>query len=96
MKRGCCHFIVSGRVQGVFFRASTQDQAILLGLSGWVRNLTSGKVELLACGDMRKIEELETWLWQGPKFAKVTEVKSEPLTETATGTLRGFDIRADR
>jgi acylphosphatase len=91
----CNQFIVSGKVQGVFFRASTRDQAIRLGLSGWVRNLSNGDVELLAYGDRESIEELGQWLWHGPQFAKVTEVKSVRLSGNSFDTVKGFEVRGD-
>lgn len=70
----CALFRVRGRVQGVFYRASAQEQALRLGLTGWVRNSADGEVELLACGDARQLEALEQWLWQGPPAARVTAV----------------------
>lgn len=71
----CCrHFFVSGRVQGVFYRAFTQETARRLGLTGWVRNLPDGRVELVACGEPSRIAELESRLWQGPPHAKVEAV----------------------
>lgn len=71
---GCRHFLVSGRVQGVFYRASTQEQARQLGLTGWVRNLPDGQVELVACGDESGLVRLEQWLRQGPPHAQVETV----------------------
>lgn len=94
MNNCCYHMIISGRVQGVFFRASTRDQATRLGLTGWVRNRNDGDVELVACGDMKKIKQLEAWLWQGPKFAKVTEVKSEHMSENCKAQ-KHFEVRTD-
>ena len=71
----CCRrFLVSGHVQGVFYRAATQAAARRLGLGGWVRNLADGNVELIACGDAAKLKELERWLWQGPPRARVAQV----------------------
>ncbi len=67
-------FRVSGRVQGVFYRASTREQALALGLTGYARNLPDGAVEVLACGDAGAIEALERWLWEGPAAARVAEV----------------------
>ena len=96
MMHQCCRFTVSGRVQGVFFRASTRDIAQQLGLNGWVRNLSTGHVELLASGEKKDIEKLEQWLWQGPEFAKVNEVKSEVLFDTGIDDLKGFEVRGDR
>jgi acylphosphatase len=66
--------IVSGRVQGVSYRASTADEARRLGLVGWVRNLRDGTVELEAEGPPDAIEKLLTWCQHGPPAAKVTNV----------------------
>ena len=79
----------------MFFRASTRDRALMLNLSGWVRNISGGGVELVACGDPNNVEQLMAWLWQGPKFARVTEVKSERLSETSSGVQKDFEVRAD-
>ncbi len=95
MTHQCCRFIVSGRVQGVFFRASARDKAQQLELNGWVRNLRNGHVELVACGDQQNVEKLKQWLWQGPKFAKVKEVRSEILFDTRVDDLKGFEVRRD-
>ncbi len=70
-------FLISGKVQGVWFRATTQEKANELGLTGWARNLTDGRVEVLACGELSKINELHEWLKQGPELAKVLEVVRE-------------------
>lgn len=68
------HFIVSGRVQGVFFRRHTQKKAQQLKLTGWVRNLPDGSVEAKIFGDVIALQQMEQWLHQGPSHAKVTEV----------------------
>ena len=70
----CVRCIVSGRVQGVFFRATAQRKALELKISGWVRNLPDGSVEVLACGDEANVKKLQDWLWQGPPHARVTDV----------------------
>lgn len=75
----CMHCYVSGKVQGVWFRASTQAQAKRLELSGWARNLPDGRVEVLACGEAGKIEELYEWLKHGPELARVTNLFREEL-----------------
>ena len=67
-------FLVSGKVQGVFFRASTRNEALRLGLSGYARNLADGRVEVVASGRPDALHELEQWLWQGPSAARVDEV----------------------
>ena len=74
------HYLVSGRVQGVSYRASTATKAKELGLSGWVRNLVDGRVELMACGPAALLSELEAWLWQGPAAAEVTHVEAAVAT----------------
>lgn len=86
----CRHYKVSGRVQGVFFRASTESTARRLGLTGWVRNLPDGGVELVACGDESKLQELEQWLWQGPPHARVEQVTGR---EVPTQLFSGFSVR---
>ncbi len=75
----CEQYRVKGRVQGVFFRASTRDQAQRLGLRGYVRNLPGGDVEVVAWGEREDLHKLAAWLWKGPPSARVTDVASEPL-----------------
>jgi len=70
----CRRCIVSGRVQGVFFRASTRDRAFALGVSGHARNLPDGRVEVLACGEAEAVAALCEWLRLGPPHARVTDV----------------------
>ncbi len=74
-------FIVSGRVQGVFFRASTRERALGLGLTGHAKNLDDGRVEVLASGSADALEVLEQCLQQGPPVARVEQVFRENLTE---------------
>lgn len=71
-------FFISGRVQGVFYRAGTREQALELGLSGYARNLPDGRVEVLAGGDPAALDALERWLWKGPPAASVAAVTREP------------------
>lgn len=71
----CRKFIVTGRVQGVWFRASTRDQALRLGIHGYARNLPDGSVEVVACGKKDTVQTLYLWLWQGPPQARVDAVK---------------------
>jgi acylphosphatase len=68
-----CH--VSGRVQGVFYRASTRDRARELGVTGYARNLSDGRVEVFACGDPAAVEALCRWLWLGSPASHVTAVE---------------------
>jgi len=84
------NLIVLGRVQGVFFRASTLEQAQQLGLVGWVKNLPEGSVEIVAEGRRYAIEELVTWCRQGPPMAKVMDVLTR--WEEATEEFQTFRI----
>jgi len=68
---------VSGRVQGVFFRASARHEAERLGIRGYARNLPDGRVEVLACGAKPLVEELCAWLLKGPAQAQVSNVSCE-------------------
>lgn len=87
----CCRRCrVSGRVQGVFYRASTQQQAERLGVSGWARNLPDGTVEVLACGREQDVEALCRWLWDGPRLAEVADVQCESVEYQG---LSGFTTR---
>jgi acylphosphatase len=78
-------FLVSGRVQGVFFRASTREQALQLKLTGHARNLPDGRVEVIAHGESGAIDSLERWLWQGPPAAKVERIERESYQGDAPG-----------
>jgi acylphosphatase len=73
----CRRSFVSGRVQGVFYRATCVRKATSLGLTGWARNLADGRVEVLACGDAEKVEEFVAWLWEGSPASRVTDVATE-------------------
>ena len=84
------HYWISGRVQGVCFRFSTRERAACLGITGWVRNLRDGRVEVLAGGDEEALLRFENWLRQGPPGAVVTEVRSDIAPGAA---LEGFEIR---
>ncbi len=75
----CRRCWVSGRVQGVWYRASTQREAEALGLTGYARNLADGRVEVLACGPPAAVEALSAWLWQGPPHAEVSDVQCESV-----------------
>jgi acylphosphatase len=77
----CRRFVVSGKVQGVWFRASTRQQALALGLTGQAVNLADGRVEVIACGEAAALDALAAWLWQGPELARVDDVSSEPVPE---------------
>lgn len=85
------HLIISGRVQGVFFRAYTEQEARRLKLTGWVKNLRDGKVETMAEGEKEALEEFKKWCQHGPPAAHVTQV--EIAWETATGEFKDFTVR---
>jgi len=89
------HLIISGRVQGVGFRMFTKIKAENLGLSGWVRNLKDGRVEVVLVGPKEKIEEMLSWLKQGSPLARVEEVKIEGKKAIKKDPFSGqFEIRA--
>jgi acylphosphatase len=71
------HGLVTGRVQGVGYRAFVRSMALQLGVTGWVRNLADGRVELVAQGGEGSLEDLEDALWAGPPLSKVRDLKLE-------------------
>lgn len=71
--------VVSGRVQGVWYRSATAEQAARLGLSGSARNRSDGTVEVLVRGNPEAVDELVEWLWHGPPLASVTGVELQRL-----------------
>jgi acylphosphatase len=70
---------VSGKVQGVYFRVSTQQKAIDYSLSGYARNLADGDVEVLLCGKQHNVELMLDWLREGPPQADVSEVQQKQI-----------------
>jgi acylphosphatase len=78
----CRRCLVSGRVQGVYYRASTAERARRLGVTGHAHNLADGRVEVLACGAQSVVDALCDWLWEGPPAARVTDVRVETVTCT--------------
>lgn len=68
---------IRGRVQGVYFRAHTQEQARALGLVGWVRNHADGSVQVLARGPRAALEALAAWCWRGSPWSHVDDVRLE-------------------
>jgi acylphosphatase len=87
----CRRFLVSGRVQGVYFRGSTRHEALALGLIGRAVNLRDGRVEVIACGPDDKLEALRRWLERGPPSASVTSVECEPWS--GERDFEGFETR---
>ena len=84
-------FFVGGKVQGVWFRASTRDRAIALGLRGYARNLSDGRVEVLAIGADDAVEGMAQWLHYGPSQARVDEL--ERLDAEDDVGVDGFEVR---
>jgi acylphosphatase len=84
----CKKCLVSGRVQGVFYRATAARRAHELGIHGHARNLPDGRVEVLACGDEASVDVFVDWLWTGSSGSKVTSV--EVSDAEAQGMRRGF------
>ena len=85
------HAFVSGKVQGVWYRASSQQKAQELGLYGWVRNLSDGRVEFIAEGEESHLQELLNWCWQGPELADVTNIDKE--WSAASAEFSSFDTK---
>jgi acylphosphatase len=86
----CIHLIVSGRVQGVFFRDNTRRKARELGLTGYAKNLPDGNVEIVAEGKEDKINELVEFIKQGPGVARVTGIK---VRHKEPENFKNFEIR---
>lgn len=92
MSKVCIIAWVYGRVQGVGFRYTTQHEAQRLGLCGYAKNLDDGSVEIVACGESDRVEQLMAWLKAGgPRSARVERVLSEP--HRPDDALTGFTIR---
>lgn len=85
------HVWVSGRVQGIFFRASAKVEAGKRNISGWVQNLPDGRVELVAQGKKKEVEDFIDWCKRGPILAHIgrVDISFEPLTSD----LKGFELR---
>ena len=84
-------FLVGGKVQGVWFRASTRDRAVALNLRGFARNLPDGRVEVLALGEDDAVEQLAQWLHYGPPQARVEEL--ERLDAEDDASISSFEVR---
>lgn len=91
MHEHCIRCRVFGRVQGVWFRGSTREQAVRLGLTGHARNLRDGSVEVVACGPAEAIAALRNWLSQGPPMARVDDLRCAPTVDADTRHT-GFEI----
>ena len=88
-------FLIAGKVQGVWFRASTRDEALRLNLRGYASNLLDGRVEVLAVGEVGAIQQLSDWLRRGPPMARVDAVEQREAGSgiDAEPGLDGFQIR---
>lgn len=91
MAEARAHVYISGKVQGVFFRAYTRDKARELGLKGWVRNLSDGRVEAVFEGAREKVEEMLRWCHRGSPYARVSSV--EVHWEPPSGRYGSFEVR---
>jgi len=87
------HIRVTGRVQGVFFRAATREQALALGVCGWVRNLADGRVEIVAEGEDPNIKAFLNWCERGPPRARVDSLQI--TEEIPRHEWVGFEVRRD-
>ncbi len=86
----CAHIIVTGKVQGVFFRDNTRKKAAELGLTGYVKNMPDGDVEIVAEGDENKINELVKFVEKGPGIARVAGVK---VKHKEPENFKGFEMK---
>jgi len=82
--------LVSGRVQGVFYRGSAARRAAELGVRGYARNLPDGRVEVLACGARSDVQTFIDWLWVGPSAARVVAVDVSEIEPDADRCPEGF------
>lgn len=91
MEKGRVHLIIDGYVQGVFFRASTRDMALSLGLKGWVRNMPDGNVEAVFEGPVEKLHQAVAWCKHGPPGASVSKINEK--WSDYSGEYKNFDIK---
>lgn len=84
------HVFISGKVQGVFFRDSTRQEATALGVAGWVRNMPDGRVEGVFEGDPQDVDALVRWCHDGPSSAAVDDVRVEE--EPVMDSFDGFQV----
>lgn len=83
--------LISGKVQGVFFRAYTEEEANRLGVKGWVRNLPDGRVEAVFEGEDEAVDKMIAWCHKGSPHSRVTHV--EVIEEPYTGEFKDFRVR---
>ncbi|MEE8168793.1 MAG: acylphosphatase [Candidatus Hydrothermarchaeales archaeon] len=85
------HVFISGRVQGVFFRANTREKAIQLGITGWVRNMWDGRVEAVFEGEKEALERMLGWCKDGPPYASVDDLQVQ--WDEYQGEFETFEVR---
>jgi acylphosphatase len=90
MSRKRVHVYVSGRVQGVYYRATTRDEATERGVDGWVKNLDDGRVEAVFEGEPDAVEEMVDFCYEGTSMANVSTVE---VTEEEPDGLDGFEVK---
>lgn len=86
----CKKCLVSGRVQGVFYRGTAKQRARELGVRGYARNLPDGRVEVLACGEREAVQTFVDWLWTGSSASRVTAVEVADAPEQGARLSAGF------
>ena len=86
-------FLIAGRVQGVFYRATVAQRARELAVTGHAKNLPDGRVEVIACGTPKALEQLERWLWIGSSASKVTGVDATDLALDPADVPSSFGTR---
>jgi len=85
------HIYISGRVQGIGFRANARDKAQILGVKGWIRNLHDGRVEAVVEGEQSSVNQMINYLKRGPSFARVDNY--EIKKESPKDNFNSFSIR---
>lgn len=87
------HAIISGRVQGVCFRAYTREKALQLGINGFVRNLHDGNVEAIIQGNTAQIKQMRDWFHKGSPFSQVNRISCTAISKEKAGLYSSFSIR---
>jgi acylphosphatase len=86
----CLHLLISGKVQGVWFRESMRQEALINGATGWVRNLPGGEVEAVVCGNEAEVQAMLEWARKGPPLAKISDIETR---EIPAETFASFEKR---
>lgn len=84
------HLIISGKVQGVFYRASAKEKALALHLNGWIKNTTDGNVEAMVSGEATAVDKFVEWCRKGPERAEVAHVSVTPKPDDGYSGFRIF------